>query len=504
MPHHLRWRMRRVSLLAFAALAAGLCLLAPATAGAHRRARLEAAVSEETATSPLQEPTTEAPATEAPAAETPAAETPASTPPVESAPSESATNTRRKTRREARRARRNAVSAEGCTIDLQATPSVITDGASLSLTGTLSCPEAASAAAQTVTLYQKLAHTAGFNVTATASTEADGTFQFAPGSLEDNSVFFVRSDGAKSARTSVEVAPQVTISTPAAGAQLLLGSARASRASADDGSAVTFAGTVSPADPGATVSLQREYRRGAWHRIGGGGQVNDEGAYSIVHTFFRPGEAHIRVVVHSRGLRMATASAPVSYHISRTRHAQVTIGSSADPVAYGLAVTISGTVAGAVNQPVTLLAQTPQGTFTPVAEGTTSGDEYSFVESPLLSTDYRVRSAGASSAILSQGVTYALTATPSASTVQAGGQVSFTGTITPGHEGQLVHLERENASGSGYSVIAVGTVASSGAYSITQTFPAVGTELLRISVPAEPGFETVASEAFTIEVTAAS
>jgi len=502
MPHHLRWRMRRASLLAFAALAAGLCLLAPATAAAHRRPRLEAAVSEETVTSPLQESTTEAPATEAPAAETPA-EAPSAAPPVESAPSESTTNTRRKGRREGRRARRGAVSAAGCTVDLQATPSVISAGASLSLTGTVSCPEAAGAAAQTVTLFQKLAHTAGFNVAATATTEANGAFQFAPGSLEDNSVFYVRCDGAKSARTSVEVAPQVTISTPVAGAQLLLGSARASRASADDGSAVTFTGTVSPADPGATVSLQREYRTGAWHRIGGGGQVNDEGNYSIVHTFFRPGEAHIRVVVHSRGLKMTTASAPVTYHVSRTRHAQVTIGSSANPVAYGLSVTISGTVAGALNQPVTLLAQTPDGTFTPVAETTTSGDAYSFVESPLLSTEYRVRSAGASSAILSQGVAYALTATPSASTVQAGAQLSFTGTVTPAHEGQVIDLERENASGVGYSVIAAGTVSSTSAYSITQTFPAVGNELLRISVPAEPGFETVASEIFAIEVTAA-
>jgi hypothetical protein len=502
MPHPLRWRMRRLSLLAVAALAAGLCLLAPATAAARHRARLESAVSEETVTSALQEPTTEEPATETPAAETPA-EPPASTPPVEPAPSESTTNSRRRTRREARRARRTAVSAAGCTVDLQATPSVITDGSPLSLTGTLSCPEAASAAAQTVTLYQKLTHTAGFNITATATTEANGAFQFAPGALEDNSVFYVRCDGTKSTRISVAVSPQVTISTPAAGAQLLLGSARASRASAENGSAVTFTGTVSPADPGATISLQREYRTGAWHRIGGGGRVNDEGAYSIFHTFFRPGEAHIRVVVHSRRLK-TTASAPVTYHISRTRHAPVTIGSSADPVAYGLPVTISGTVAGALNQPVTLLAQMPDGTFTPIAEATTSGDEYSFVESPLLSTDYRVRSAGASSAILSQGVTYALTATPSASTVQAGGQLSFTGTVTPAHEGQLVDLERENTSGVGYSVIAVGAVSSTSAYSITQTFAAVGTELLRISVPAEPGFETVAGEALTIEVTAAS
>ena len=49
---------------------------------------------------------------------------------------------------EERRARRNAQAQTGCSISLEATPPTITAGALLSLAGTLSCPEAASAAGQ--------------------------------------------------------------------------------------------------------------------------------------------------------------------------------------------------------------------------------------------------------------------------------------------------------------------------------------------------------------------
>jgi hypothetical protein len=425
MPLHLRWRAPRVTLLSLTAFCACICLLPPAAAGARSKKHLQATVSEASVTAPLRETTTEEPAEE-PVTTSPPTE-PGANPSAEPSTSPS-TESSASSRRQRRRARRGAVSAVGCSIDLKATPSIVADGAPLSFVGTLSCPEAAGASEQTVTLYQKLVGTPGFSVAATTSTDANGAFQFALTGPALNSVFYVFCDGGKSARVSVKVAPQVTISTPAAGTQLLLGSRRATRASKTDGSTVTFTGTVSPVDPGATVSLQREYRKGAWHRIGGGGVVDDEGKYSILHTFFRPGEANIRVVVHSAGLDMTTASAPYTYEISRQAK-QVTTGSSANPA------------------------------------------------------------------------TYTLTAAPSASTVQVEAQLSFTGTVLPAHEGQPVELERENTGGSSYSVIAVGATSSSGAYSIASTFTEVGSELLRISVPGNSEFQSVSSEAFTIEVT---
>ena len=107
-----------------------------------------------------------------------------------------------------------------------------------------------------MTLYQKIARTSGFNSVATMTTETGGAFQFALPAPELNSVFYVRSGGAKSARTHVEIAgPQVVIDTPASGTPLPLGAGRAADQRRADSRVVTITGTVSPADPGATVAL---------------------------------------------------------------------------------------------------------------------------------------------------------------------------------------------------------------------------------------------------------
>jgi hypothetical protein len=301
---HFRRRARQISLLGIGTIAAGLCLLAPAVTsahGAHGKARLQPGVP---TAGPLQESTASNP----PAATGPSTEPPAKTP------------------REERRARREAATGAGaqCSVSLEATPSTVATGAPLSLAGTLTCSEAASAAGQTVTLYQKVAHVPGFSTAATATTEANGTFELALSGPEANSVFFVVCDGAKSARTSVKVAaPQLVIETPTAGTQLFAVGAGAINSTVSDGKPdagpVTFTGTAGTADAGAAVVLQREYRKEAWHRIGVG-LIDAEGGFSITHTFHRAGEANIRVVVrHSHGLYVNSVSAPVTYQISRSR-----------------------------------------------------------------------------------------------------------------------------------------------------------------------------------------
>jgi hypothetical protein len=390
-------RLRRTLLQAcrpiIAVLATGVYLLSPTAASAHPRARLESGVGQGSATAPLPQSTSTPPATP-----------PTSTEP----PAGSSGETPREARRARRLARSGTVTGAGCGVALQATASKITPGTSLSFKGTLSCPETTSAAEEAVTLYQKLAHTPSFAIAATTTTAADGTFQLAAPELQASSVFYAGADGAESARVGVTLTPLVLLSVPAAGTQLFIGAAHAAGANSSSGDAVTFSGTVSPSDAGATVTLQREFRPGAWHRIGVG-QVEGEGRYSILHTFARPGEANLRVVLHSHGRYVRSVSAPVSYLISRRRDRQVTIHASVNPLAYGAQVRISGTLAGAVNEPVTLLAQVPGGAFTPVAQDVSAGGEYAFTESPLQSTRYRVSGASASSATLSEIVTSALT-----------------------------------------------------------------------------------------------
>jgi len=497
---HLRSLARRPALLSIATLAACVCFLSPATAGARARTPLRSAVSEESATGQLQEPTTEG--------ETPTGDASEPTP---EAPDESGAAGRREERRERREARRKlreerraerqAMQGTGaCTIDLKAAARIATAGEPLILSGTLACTEAQVAADQAVTLYQKLSHTPGFSVSATTSTEPDGAFQFSLSDLEGNSVFYVGADAATSGRTSVKVAPQITIASPTAGTDLFTGTLRALRASAQSTNAVTFSGTVSAADAGATVSLQREYRKEAWHRIGGGGVVNDEGQYSIVHTFFRPGEASVRVVVHSHGLFVTSASAPITYQISRRRSRQLTIASSANPSAYDQPVTISGTLPGAANRTVTLLAQVGAGAFAPVAQAMSEDGKYSFSESPTQDTHYRAIAGSVSSETLAQGVAFALTPAPAPTSATVGAEVTFTGTLAPAHEGQLVELERESTPGGSYSVLATAAVGAGGTYSITYSFSEAVSETLRIAVPGNSELLGITSEPFTIEV----
>jgi hypothetical protein len=485
-------RVRRASLLLGAAPALCLGLILPAGAAAHAGARRNAPLSEEAATIPAGEQSSEVPA-------------------GPSAPEGEATTQReeRRERRHARRAtRRNdragANVATTCSIDLQPASSIVTAITPPSLAGTLSCGEGTSAGEQTVSLYQKLARTPGFNLVATTVTEADGAFAFAPAGPQTDSSFYVSADGAQSATAAVRIAPQVTISAPSAGTELFAGARRASDAQNRLGSAdaVTFTGSVSPLATGTTVALQREDGAGRWVRIGGG-PVDEEGKFSITHTFLRPGTARIRILAHSHGLAMRAASTPLTYEILGRRERKVTITASADPIYYTGTVTITGAVAGSSDVPVTLLAQTGDGSFTPVAHATTTGGEYSFNESPLVSTRYRVLAAGASSATLAEGVSWSLTPQAPPASVQAEAPVSFTGTLAPFHEGQLVDLECLDASAPGYHVIASATLTSSSAYSIAYSFPTPGTELLRITVTGNTELQSASSEVFELKVTGA-
>jgi hypothetical protein len=202
-----------------------------------------------------------------------------------------------------------------CSVDLEASASVISPAAPIGFAGTLSCPEDVSAAGQTVALYQKVVLTSGFSLAASTSTEAGGAFRLALPGPELTSAFYVRCDGAKSAHVKIKVAVQVSIDAPVAGTQLVVGVDHREGSSAAGG-AVTFTGTVSPTDAGATVTLQRKTRSGAWRRMGHG-LVDSEGGYSISRSLFRRGEAIIRAVVHSHRLYVKSYSAPITYQIVR-------------------------------------------------------------------------------------------------------------------------------------------------------------------------------------------
>jgi hypothetical protein len=387
-----------------------------------------------------------------------------------------------------------------CRVSIQ-TPVRITAGESATIFGRLACQGRgrASAADRVVRLFRHVPGTPGFTLIQSTTTDTQGFYQLplAAGVVETDSVWHVRSHGAESANRVIRVAAQVTLVGPPEGTQILTGEANK----------VTFTGTVTPADVGARVILQRQnaLTGNEWRRIDSG-VVEATGAFSIVHTFLVPGDANLRVLVRSQGRNLRGESNVLSYEISQAQNPELTITSSADPILYGQSATISGTLPGGADQPVTLLARTVhQQGFAPVAQATTNGSgAYTFpAQTPVNSTFYKVQGGGKSSAVLYEGVRYVLSAQVSATSVLQGQTLTFTGSVAPSRPGHVIYLERQNASGQGFHVVQLGLLSQESTFSVAYQVYATGTDVFRVYIPGGPDNGGAASQPFTIQVGAA-
>jgi hypothetical protein len=388
----------------------------------------------------------------------------------------------------------------GCRISIFAEPRVVTSGEQVQVFGQV-CPAATNAAGQMVTILEHSAGTPGFKTLGPVSIGPGGFYSFVPPAVTTDTTFYATAIGARSASRQIRVAPQVTLLPPVGapdGAQLHTG----------PHNKVTFSGTVTPADVGSTVVLQRESSAVSeeWIPIQSG-IVGPGSTYSLTHRFAVPGDANIRVAVRPHGkFTVRGVSNTLSYQISQAENPRLLINASTDPIAYGQTVNISGVLAAGANQKVILTAHTHgQGSaFTKIDETTTgSGGTYSFTEKPLLNTTYRVTGAGTGSAVLFEGVKYVFTASSSPASVQDGHSVTFSGTVTPARAGHIVWLERENASGGGWHIADEGTVSQAGTYSITHFVFGTGKAVFRVKVSGDPENQAVASSPFNIEITPA-
>ncbi len=388
-----------------------------------------------------------------------------------------------------------------CQLSLEASDARVIAGATVTLSGKLQCASATDSSAQPLVILQR-EHAAGISEVATASTVQDGSFVVPDLTVTANTIFIVRAPGARRARVAVKVAPLVTLTGPS---DAQLATRTGAGVAGTRHSRFTFTGTVTPAAAGERVTLQRQY--GAtdeqWHPIAFA-RVQEDGSFSVSHGFRTPGVLSVRVVVHPKG-EIAGASEPLSYVIAQAQNPQLTIASSADPVSSGASVQITGVALGAPGQTVKLLARTPGHPFAPVAEAQTdAGGAYAFTVSPLQSTTYRVSSASTISTPLFEGVKYDLTLNTPPSSVAAGAPLSFTGTLLPAHPGEIVFLERENASGTGFRPLDVASVEADGSYTIAHTFTHQGTWMLRVRVPADAESQGSTSAPFALTVTAAT
>lgn len=384
----------------------------------------------------------------------------------------------------------------GCRINLNLAPQSVTTGEASSAFGRLACVGHVSqpVAGQTVTLFERPTTSVSYTAVGTGTTDAGGFYLIATPTVTVNTKFYVSVGGLQSGRKLVRAAPQVTLTGPPEGTQLFTGPK----------TRVTFTGTVNPALVNAIVVLQREnaLTGNDWHRIDLG-HVHPGGVFSITHTFLAPGDANLRVIVRGGRRNLPGASNVLTYEISQTQNPSLTIHSSADPIPFGGSTTISGVVNGAATgTAVKLLAHTAGGLFTQVAETKTeAGGAYSFApQSPAASTFYRVQSAGKSSAVLYEGVKYVLTASASATTIEAGQSVTFSGSVLPVHAGHVIYLERSNFSGTSFHVVQVVPEEATGNYTIAHAIFQLGTNVFRVKIPGDPQNGGTASPTFTITV----
>ena len=405
-----------------------------------------------------------------------------------------------------------------CRVFIEVPRGPITYGDPFSLSGHLSCPKGKEPGQELgnkqVMVYKRAAGAAGYALAGSTTTAADGAYAFPPPPFSTNSTFFVLVEGARSAHRTIRVAPLVSLTTPQEGTKLVTagGHARTS---------TVFTGTVRPTpleDPNlnhATVTVQQESSSGneEWRRIGNPSQVQPNGTYSIPEVFHVPGAANLRVVVHPNSRLNATgASSPVPYVISQPQNPLLAINSSVDPLTYGESTSITGEVTQGMDKtPVTLMALTHGGHFTPVESGQTSGPSYSFKRMPLENTFYKVVSGTRTSSILVEGVQYAITLAPLTTTALTTSQpITLTGTVTGATAKHTVYLERKNLSSVGFHVADIAELSAPdpvthvSTYTFPHAFRGAGEFEIRMKVPGDPGHLGKATKPIKITVTKAS
>jgi hypothetical protein len=136
----------------------------------------------------------------------------------------------------------------------------------------------------------------------------------------------------------------------------------------------------------------------------------------------------------------------------------LTISAAPNPVLFGRSVTISGRLRGNDNGGKTIELQHDPYPFAteynpkPTATTTTQADgDYSFTVRPEVRTNYRTVAKiepEARSDNQTVGVKVRITRRVSDNTPRRGQVVTFTGTVTPAHDGRTVYIQRRRSTGS--------------------------------------------------------
>lgn len=354
---------------------------------------------------------------------------------------------------------------------------------------------------QTIILFHHMAGTNfGYTKVGQTKTDSRGFYEFtrAEDVVTTNRSWFVREQGAHfihSRTMSERVSALVSIA--------------ASTTTAVTGQPVTFTGSVTPNHAGERVILQQETQSGEWRDLKSGG-LDGRSTYSITYRWRFAGDHTVRVLFPRDVRNIDGASDDVTVAVQQRQRAGFTITSSDQLISYGHSVTISGVLDNtALNTPVTLWARNAfQTQFTPVADTTTGANgNYSFApQMPGYNTVYQVRTTlkpARHSAVLFEGVQDVLAMTPSSTTSQVGGHVTFTGTVLPDKAGHVIYLQRLGADGDWHNE-EIRVVSNASTFQFGWTFGKAGTYQFRARITGDSGNVGGASAPVTIQVSPAT
>ena len=354
---------------------------------------------------------------------------------------------------------------------------------------------------QTIVLYHHLAGSGfGYSRIGRTMTDSHGFYEFtrAEDVVTTNRSWFVREQGVRQihSRTMFERVSALVSIAP-------------STTSAVTGQPVTFTGTVTPNHAFERVVLQEQTNSGDWRNLMSG-PLDGGSNYSITYRWRFAEDHTVRVLFPRDARNVAGASDQVTIAVQQNQVSGFTINTSDQLISYGQPVTISGVVDNApLNTPVTLWARNAyQSQFTPVADTTTgSGGSYTFApQVPGYNTVYTVRTTLAPhrhSAALFEGVQDVLTMTPSSTTSQVGGQVTFIGTVLPDQAGRVIYLQRLGADGEWHNE-EIRFVTNASTFQFGWTFGKAGTYEFRARITGDRANVGGASAPVAIQVSPAT
>jgi hypothetical protein len=387
----------------------------------------------------------------------------------------------------------NAAPRHNRGLTINAIPNPIDSGEGVFIYGHLNL---APVGGQTIVLYHHLAGSGlGYTKVGQTTTDSHGFYEFtrAEDVVTTNRSWFVREAGIHQihSRTVFErVAALVSLS--------------ASSTTAVTGQPVVFTGHVDPDHAGEPVVLQQETASGGWHALKAG-RLDSTSDYSITYRWRFAGDHTVRVLFRSDPRNIRGTANPVTVAVQQKQVSGFTINSSDQLISYGQPVTISGVLNETSGTAVTLWARNAyENRFTPVADTTTGMDgSYTFApQNPLYNTVYIVRTTLAPrrhSAVLFEGVQDVLSLTPSSTTSEVGGHVTFTGTVLPDKAGHVIYLQRLGADGDWHTE-EIRFVTNASTFQFGWTFGKAGTYQFRARIIGDRGNVGGASAPVTIQV----